>query len=66
LTSRLPLSLHNLEAGTALHGVMVDHATVQCGALQMLPVMASVSRRRQVFSPVGLTSTKSPPPSLSL
>jgi transposase-like protein len=46
-----PLSLRNLEEMMAERGVTVDHATVHRWALKMLPVLASVLRRRKL--PVG-------------
>jgi transposase-like protein len=46
-----PLSLRNLEEMMAERGVLVDHATVHRWALKMLPVLATVFRRRK--QPVG-------------
>lgn len=46
-----PLSTRNLEEMMAERGVMVDHATVHRWALKILPVLASVFRRRK--RPVG-------------
>ena len=46
-----PLSLRNLEEMMAERGVMVHHATVHRWALKMLPILATVMRRRKL--PVG-------------
>jgi putative transposase len=46
-----PLSLRNLEEMMAERGVIVDHATVHRWALKILPVLATVFRRRK--RPVG-------------
>ena len=46
-----PLSLRNLEEMMAERGVIVDHATAHRWALKILPVLASVFRRRK--RPVG-------------
>jgi putative transposase len=46
-----PLSLRNLDEMMAKRGVFVDHATVHRRALKMLPVLASMLRRRK--QPVG-------------
>jgi len=46
-----PLSLRNLEVMMAERGVLVDHATFHRWALKMLPVRATVLRRRKL--PVG-------------
>ena len=40
------LSLRNLEEMMAERGVLVDHATVHRWSLKMLPVLATVFRRR--------------------
>jgi len=45
------LSLRNLEEMMAERGVLVDHATVHRWSLKMLPVLATVFRRRK--HPVG-------------
>ena len=42
-----PLSLRNLEEMMAERGVLVDHATVHRWALNMLPVLTKVFRRRK-------------------
>ena len=43
-----PLSLRNLEEMMAERGVMVHHATVHRWALKMLPILATVMRRRKL------------------
>jgi len=42
-----PLSLRHIEEMMAERGVVVDHATVHRWAIQMLPVLAAVFRRRR-------------------
>src|SRR5450755_4983405 len=46
-----PLSLRHLEEMMAERGVVVDHTTVHRWAVKILPVLASVFRRRK--RPVG-------------
>ena len=46
-----PLSLRHIEEMMQERGVFVDHSTVHCWAIKMLPVLAAVFRRRK--RPVG-------------
>ena len=41
-----PLSLRHIEEMMAKRGVFVDHATVHRWAIEILPVLAAVFRRR--------------------
>uniref|UniRef100_UPI00336593C0 DDE-type integrase/transposase/recombinase n=1 Tax=Variovorax brevis TaxID=3053503 RepID=UPI00336593C0 len=42
-----PLSLRHIEEMMAERGVFVDHATVHCWSIKILPVRAAVFRRRK-------------------
>jgi transposase-like protein len=46
-----PLSLRHIEEMMAERGISVDHATIHCWSLKILPVLAKAFRRRQ--RPVG-------------
>jgi len=48
-----PLSLRHIEEMMAERGVFVDHATVHCWSIKILPVLAAVFRRRK--RPVGMS-----------
>ena len=42
-----PLSFRHLEEMMQERGIFVDHSTVHCWALKILPVMALIFRRRK-------------------
>ena len=48
-----PLSFRNIEEMMAERGVFVDHATLHCWSIKMLPGLAGALRRRK--RPVGLS-----------
>ena len=42
-----PLSLRHIEEMMAERGVLVDHTTVHCWSIKMLPILAAAMRRRK-------------------